>query len=238
MALGRPDPVPSLPRMPRPPAPPRRTTGGVSGGVGRAAVGSVRTGVINPPNSVYAPLPVTNPAAVAAAGITPTPAAPEVVDPTSYGYQAKIDAIMDRINGLGDMFTPSRERSAIQARNNLTDSGYFDRALLNPQSDGTNMRYDIVGQGRGQALRDALQNVLSGFNSRGALFSSAANRDQRMTTQRMNLARQRLVEAAAEQQRASIADQINQGITYSNDLRTARGEYDDWKDANAVVRRA
>lgn len=246
MALpARPNAVPRPPRLPAPPRPPaprpmnsrewRFNNPTRPQDVTRPGVmtnrGPVSTGLIAPPNAAAfaasGPAPAaTSPAAAAAA------AAPVVNDPVSVAYQNRIDAITDRINSLGDIFNPQREVAAINARNALTDNGWFDRASLVQNLSGAgDVSYGVSGIGEGQNQRDQVTGSDGNFNARGALFSSAANRQRNSIISRLQTQRARMVEALAQSQRASLAEQMQAGVGYGNDLANARGEYEDWKSA-------
>lgn len=227
----RPD---ALPRLPKPPAPPRaprppalRT--GVVRTPQRSAASNVSTGLMPGAARAIAPaLPTTPPVPV---GVPATAAPPTVTDPTSYGHQARIDAIRDRINTLNDFFNPQREIAAVNARNALVDNQWFDLVNQNPYTDGGATRYDLQGVGEGQQQRDQVMGSAGNFNARGALFSSAARRARGEIIRRIATQRQRMLESAASAQRQSIADQLGRDLDLQNDLRTASADYEDWKAA-------
>ena len=227
----RPDALPRLPKPPKPPAvkppkPPALRTGVAA--APRSAVTGVTTGIVGSPMTAItnAGVPPVSPPGV------PAPTPPVVVpDAVSYGHQARIDAINRRVNTLNDFFNPQREIDAVNARNQLTDNQWFDRAALRPVTDNGSTRYDIYGTGEGQQQRDQVTGSQGNFNARGALFSSAAVRARNEIIRRISLQRQRMLESAAASQSKSIADQIAQDAQLQADMRTAAGDYEDWKAA-------
>lgn len=217
-----------LPRMPKPPAPPRPRipTSGV-GRIPRSATTGASTGVVGGIGSAVKQITPTVPVPT---GVPSAVKSTVVNDSTSYGQQARIDAINERIKALGDSYNDQRLIAAVNAKNSLMDNGWFDAVTQIASGDGS-LRYDLNGFGEGQNQRDQVMGSNGNFNARGALFSSAANRARRAIIQRIQTQRQRMLEAAAYAQSQSIQDQIAKDAALQADLASASGDYEDWKAA-------
>lgn len=175
------------------------------------------------PRGTTAPAPVPAP---------PAPVAP----PVSYGQEAGIQSIQDRLNAQTGIYNPQRQALYTEGARGLTDQGYFDVAtpgVTGTAADGS-VSYGVTGSAEGRLFRDSRMGVQNAANARGAFYSSARRNAEALGQKQLSDARDAILRGLAANQDTITANQASSVTDLRGQLGTAQGDYADWRAQQVV----